>query len=540
MPALLSLPLSLIVPVSVTISPAGTPGPTFNQGLIVGSSTQIPAATRAVLFTSLSAIATYGFSLTSPEYLAAQSYFSQQPTATYLWLGRQVLTGLQTIGVTSGNAGTGYVVGDIVTIASGGGTAKVTTIGGSGTVTGLSIVAQGSGYSIGTANATTGGSGSALEVDITLIGESPLQAIASCRVAVASWYACMFVGPTGVSVVATTGTASSASTALTVASGTSLAVGQFVVGTNIAQGTYLSAGSGTSWTLSQATAGSLSTTPLTFYAAATDSDTQAIAAYIEAATPASIFFFTTGEATVLNTPASNVLATLQALGYNRTFMMYSTTQSGAFPNNVYASAAVMGMVMGRNNGTAGSYFTAMFKSLAGVAPESLTVAQAEGIAGSPDGVSVPGLNGNLYSNWASSSYIFLWNGKMASGRFLDIQLFIDSLKSALQYSAMNLLTSAPAVPLTNQGIAQMKNALGVACQQSQAVGFIAPSGTWLGATIGTYSAGTPLPNGYAIYCARAGSLTLAQRTARQFPAMNVLIILAEAGQSIVIALDVQQ
>jgi hypothetical protein len=507
--------------------------------LIVGSSTQIPAATRAVLFTSLSAIATYGFSLTSPEYLAAQSYFSQQPTATYLWLGRQVLTGLQTIGVTSGNAGTGYVVGDIVTIASGGGTAKVTTIGGSGTVTGLSIVAQGSGYSIGTANATTGGSGSALEVDITLIGESPLQAIASCRVAVASWYACMFVGPTGVSVVATTGTASSASTALTVASGTSLAVGQFVVGTNIAQGTYLSAGSGTSWTLSQATAGSLSTTPLTFYAAATDSDTQAIAAYIEAATPASIFFFTTGEATVLNTPASNVLATLQALGYNRTFMMYSTTQSGAFPNNIYATAAVMGMLMGRNNGTAGSYFTAMFKTLVGVGPEPLTVAQAETVAGSPDRSNI-GLNGNLYSSWANGAYFFVWNGTQCSGRFLDIEIFIDMLTSGLQYAAMNLFTGQAAVPLTNQGIAQMKGALSVACQQSQNTGFIAPSGTWQGVTIGPYSAGTALPNGFAIYSPPASSLTQAQRAARQMPPMNVLIILAEAGQSIVIALDVQQ
>jgi hypothetical protein len=62
----------------------------------------------------------------------------------------------------------------------------------------------------------------------------------------------------------TTGTASNGSTALTVASGTGLGVGQSVNGNGIAAGTVVSAVSGTSVTLSLATTAALSSTPLTF------------------------------------------------------------------------------------------------------------------------------------------------------------------------------------------------------------------------------------------------------------------------------------
>lgn len=64
--------------------------------------------------------------------------------------------------------------------------------------------------------------------------------------------------------VSTTGTASSGSTALTVASGTGIAVGQLVTGAGIAPGTYVSAVSGTSVTLSAATTAALSTTAVKF------------------------------------------------------------------------------------------------------------------------------------------------------------------------------------------------------------------------------------------------------------------------------------
>lgn len=63
----------------------------------------------------------------------------------------------------------------------------------------------------------------------------------------------------------TTGTISTGSTSLTVASGTGIAVGQIVVGTGLVYPTEVLSGSGTSWTLSQGPSSNLSGTTINFY-----------------------------------------------------------------------------------------------------------------------------------------------------------------------------------------------------------------------------------------------------------------------------------
>jgi hypothetical protein len=136
---------------------------------------------------------TDGWAGTEPEFLAAQLYFDQVPSSEFVWIGRQDLTSLKTIIPHSGNAGSGYVAGDIIGVVQGGasaGTARVTTIGGGGAVTALAVVTtqDGTGYATATALSTTGGSGTALEVDITAIGETPLVAFQNCRIASSVWY----------------------------------------------------------------------------------------------------------------------------------------------------------------------------------------------------------------------------------------------------------------------------------------------------------------------------------------------------------------
>ncbi len=67
-------------------------------------------------------------------------------------------------------AGTGYVVGDVLTISTGGtgATATVTSItSGTGAVTGVELTTRGSGYTAGTAKATTGGTGTNCTLAIT-------------------------------------------------------------------------------------------------------------------------------------------------------------------------------------------------------------------------------------------------------------------------------------------------------------------------------------------------------------------------------------
>ena len=82
--------------------------------------------------------------------------------------------GITAVNATPPAGGTGYTVGDIVTVSTGGtnGRVRVTSITTGGVVTGVELFACGSAYTTGTGKATTvvTGSGSGLTVEITTIG----------------------------------------------------------------------------------------------------------------------------------------------------------------------------------------------------------------------------------------------------------------------------------------------------------------------------------------------------------------------------------
>jgi hypothetical protein len=134
-----------------------------------------------------------GFTTTSPEYIAAQIYFSQNPASQFVWIGAQDPSGINTLNPHSGAIGSGYVVGDVVKIIQSGatgGTAQVTSVSSSnGGVTGLALFAAGHGYAVANNLATTGGTGSGLFVDITVVLEPALLAAQACRAASSQWYA---------------------------------------------------------------------------------------------------------------------------------------------------------------------------------------------------------------------------------------------------------------------------------------------------------------------------------------------------------------
>ena len=198
-------PLSLqdLVDISVTVSPSAASASSFNQGLIVGSSARIPSYgsnARIRKYASTSAMLTDGFLNTDPEYISATLYFSAETAAAFVWIGRQDLTAISTLIPHSGAAGTGYVVGDVITVVQSGashGQATVTAVT-AGAVTALAaniIGGQGTAYSVATGLSTTGGTGTGLQVDITAIGESLLQASEACRAANNIWYGLMVCNP---------------------------------------------------------------------------------------------------------------------------------------------------------------------------------------------------------------------------------------------------------------------------------------------------------------------------------------------------------
>jgi hypothetical protein len=91
-----------------------------------------------------------------------QLYSTRAPnTAT----GQLALVGVHT-------AGTGYVVGDILGVTqanAGNGLVQVSSVGGGGAVTGLSLISGGLGYSTASNLATAGGTGTGCTVDVPLI-----------------------------------------------------------------------------------------------------------------------------------------------------------------------------------------------------------------------------------------------------------------------------------------------------------------------------------------------------------------------------------
>lgn len=193
-------PLSIIADVTVITSSPQVAAPTFNIGLVIGPTAAIPSygvnprVRRYFLATFSQAMIADGFTTSSPEYICVQIYFSQSPPPQACDVGRQDLTAIQTLVPHSGSAGTGYAVGDTVAIVQGGasnGIARVASVS-SGVVTSLATIVgeQGTGYATASALVTTTitGVGTGLEVDITAIGETPLQAAQVCRLTDGQWY----------------------------------------------------------------------------------------------------------------------------------------------------------------------------------------------------------------------------------------------------------------------------------------------------------------------------------------------------------------
>jgi len=476
------LPLSILCDVSVSVTPAGVSIPKFNQGLIVGNSGVIPsqgANSRCLLFPNLAAVATQGFALDSPEYIAASLYFGQNSSPVtppqYLWIGCQDPTAVQTITIDSASAGTNWAENDIFLITQGGasyGYGKVTGVSG-GEVTSVQAISgqQGTGYAVANGLSTVAQSpsvGTGLEVNITAIGETPLQAVTACRNAQPGWYAAM------------------------------------------------------------------STT-------ATDADHLAITEYAQTAVPAMQYIYGTTSLSALQGTTGNIFSLISAANYNRGHGAYTSTFGGLYPNNAYIAAAVEGVGMGLNTGSANSAFTLADKTLVGISPTNLKQAQINVPAGTP-GVSL-GNHGNTYNNYAND-YQFYYQGVNGNGMLFSTVLGLDMLAADCQISVLNVLASLPSIPQTDGGQALILNACRAACSRSANRGFIA-GGIWEGAAInllpsGGLTPGEALSNGFWVGSSSFSTQSSGDRALFQGMPVYIAVILAGSQQSFIIGVNVQQ
>lgn len=460
------LSLSDIVDISVTVAPTAASANPFNQGLFIGPSTVIPSygansrIRQYAAATFSTAMLTDGFLTSDPEYIAATIYFSQTPQPSFIWIGRQDLTAISAATPTSGFAGTGYAVGDVVGVTQIGasqGELRVAAISSGGVVTSLSLIVgqQGTSYTTATGLATTAitGSGTGLEVDITANGESLLQAATVCRAANQTWYG--------------------------------LAVNNPSV-----------------------------------------SDNLALAEWADPLWQNTRYYAWSGDLSVPNNSANNVAAQLQTLKL-RCLGITSTTQSGLYPNNIYAAAGLMGVEMGLNTGLDGSFFTVAHKQIAGISVEPLSETQYS---------NVKTLNWNVYGNF--SPYQFLEPGFLSNGSPSYLWLFLAVLVANLQLEELNVLAAYPAVSQTNADQQLLLGGANAACAKLAAIGFLS-SANWEGRQVLNLKTGQALPLGYLNQSQPYAQQSPSDRAAGKAMPIYCCITTAGAVQSLAIAVYTQ-
>lgn len=181
-----TLPITNIVNVSVNFLPAGLGGFNVNNLALI-TSDQFLVNTTGDLYRTYVSLQQVGidFGTSTETYQQAAAVFAQQPSLVGAG-GNLIIfpafanNALSVIAVNAG--GSGYKVGDVVTVSqtgASGGTATVSTVNGSGTVSAVSLLTGGINYSTTTSAVTTGGAGSGLTVTISNVTTETLaQAIA--------------------------------------------------------------------------------------------------------------------------------------------------------------------------------------------------------------------------------------------------------------------------------------------------------------------------------------------------------------------------
>lgn len=249
---------------------------------------------------------------------------------------------------------------------------------------------------------------------------------------------------------------------------------------------------------------------------AATADIEALAAYAESTTPATLLFYTTSDAAVKAGTTGNLCAVLQAAAYQRAIGQYST----------YADAAVA--IMGYACGSISESVDLYFKDEVGVTPDDLGTSVVQTLQ-----------NENCnYLETYNNSYVKFRSGVMANGSHFDDISGLDQLKSDIELSVADLIASSGKVPLTDTGMSQITTVVAAACAKAYSRGFIG-AGVWAGPTVLNLATGTALANGYSVQVASVSSLTVAERSARQAPKIYVCIIRAESAESFYFAINVQ-
>lgn len=505
------LSVALIVAVSVSITPSGTPTPNFNTGLVMGSSTVIDVVTRMRTYATLAAVAA-DFGTSAPEYLAAAAWFGQLPQPTSLNVGRwaQAATAGQLYCGALSAANSLLAAWTAVTTGS----FAVSINSSAQNITGLDFHLQ------------TNLNG------VASVIQTALRAIGSGGYTLAT---CTYDSVYNRFVISSGTTGSSSAVSFLTAAGSGVDISTQIAGRSTSSGAYVANG-----IVAETYLSAVVTLDVQyggqwyelFTLGAADADTEAIAPYVEAAGIALHYYFVnTQEAGVITQgDTSNVAYVLKQTGYNHTAVQYSST-------SLYAAVSLGARIVTVNWAGQNTSLTLMFKTLPGIVPETLTSTQLATLLAN---------NCNVYVNYnnvqAAGVTPMTQPGVATSGIFVDSIVGVDVLAATIQSGVFNVLLTTLKVPQTDQGQGVLATSI-VGSLKSFATnpgnGLLGP-GVWNASGFGQLRQGDYMPTGYYVYQPPITSQTPSQRTARQSVAFQVAAKLAEATQQVSVLLNVNQ
>jgi hypothetical protein len=491
------LPVSRLINVSVTLSPAAAQFANQQTGLIIGSTPVIDVGQRYRTYASAAAVAT-DLGNTTPEYLAAVNWFAQTPSPTSVFVGRWAQA-----------ATNGLLVGGALSAAQ-------------------QALANFTAIVAGSLKFAIDGAGPVTITGLNFSGAASLSAVAALITAGLTGATCSWDGAHFIFKSATTGATSSIGFMTAPGSGVDISTvvrGTALLGARVVGGSVPESAL-TALQILDAFPG------LYFYACGyaslsiVDADIIAAAAYIEGDTVLGphLFGYTTQASTVPDsTQTTDIASVLAAAGYKRTVGQYCSTDPYAIWS--YLAKAVSVNYLG-----ASTTLNMQYQQEPGITPESLTLAQANAL-------DAKRIN---YSAFYANGVAVLQGGVQAGAAYTDEITGTDWLANYIQTNLFNLLAQAGTkVPQTDAGMNLLLNSIDSSMAQSVANGLVAP-GVWAAGGFGQLVTGQFLAKGYYIYGPPIATQNTTDRANRKSVPFQVAAKLAGAVDSANVIISVNR
>lgn len=490
------LPVSRLIRVTVNLSPTAAQQQNLSTLLVLGTSEVIDVTERIRFYEALDDVTT-DFGTSGDEYEAAVLWFGQSPQPTELAIGRwaQTATPGQLVGAIrtaadqalTGMSGWNAIIDGGATVTVDGGAAQVLLNLNFGAVTDMNGVAS-------VINAALTGA------DIEWrANESRFRIVSDSTGALSTISFLTNNGDTAIAAkLGMLSTSSGAYQAGGLAAETAAAA-VAIFDDRFSQQWYA--------VVVQGTWGS---------EAARNVDVIAVAAYVEASNTKHFQGVTTQDTAVLSSVDTASLAyQLEALGYNKTAILYSSS-------NEQAVVSMLARIMTTDYNANSTVIDLMYKQMPGVVAEELSTSQMQAL---------DARNTNVFVSYNNNTDI-IEPGDCCSGLPIDEIMGLDWLSTEIQTEGYNVLYLSPTkIPQTDAGANVLNTAYARACQRGVTNGLIA-AGTWNSAGFGAIKQGDYLPGGFYIYSQPMADQAQADRETRTAPPVQIAVKLAGAIRTV--------